>query len=78
MTPQEKAQELTLKFTDLYKSTHTMAGDTNEYRERNYTNWGKQFALVAVDEILSTLPEIYDYNLDAVNFWQSVKTEILQ
>lgn len=76
MTTKEKANELTLIFTDLYKSTHTMAGDTNFYRERNYINWGRCFAKVAVDEIVKELNKVHGIGNSYFEYWKQVKIEL--
>jgi hypothetical protein len=69
MTPKEKAQELVSKFKELPQEGTLMFYLAFEI--------SKQCALIAVDEILSTL---YDYHYDsesgAYEFWQEVKTEI--
>ena len=69
MTPKEKAQELVFKFKELPQEGTLMFYLAFEI--------SKQCALIAVDEILSTL---YDYHYDsesgAYEYWQEVKTEI--
>jgi hypothetical protein len=69
MTPKEKAQELVSKFKELPQEGTLMFYLAFEI--------SKQCALIAVDEILSTL---YDYHYDsesgAYEYWQEVKTEI--
>jgi nitrogenase molybdenum-iron protein alpha/beta subunit len=66
MTPKEKAEELVLKYLRL--------------QEPNY-NWfhkglAKQCALIAVDEILSTIVSTpTDYGA-SWTYWEQVKTEI--
>ena len=64
MTPKQKAKELVYKFDD------TMEFSTPQ-------RFAKQCALIAVDEIFST---IYDYHYDsqsgAYEYWEKVKQEI--
>jgi hypothetical protein len=61
MTPKEKAKELVDKF-DTAMEFYTPA------------RFAKQCALIAVDEILLITRESYD--IDHINWWQEVKTEI--
>jgi hypothetical protein len=65
MTPKEKAKELVDK----------MYGDELDYMTEGQA---KQCALVAVDEIIKSLPP-FDYGLEFVAkivFWKEVKKEI--
>ena len=61
MTPQEKAQDLIDHFLMI----------RNEYNENLYYTQAKQCALIAVDEILSSLW----FKKDAV-YWKEVKQHI--
>lgn len=73
MTPKEKAEELVLKF--------------REVPQENTMMWyvgfeiSKQFALIAVDEIISVLnPEHWGIEMniaiDELIYWRTVKQEI--
>ena len=67
MTPQEKAQELVLKY--LKVKTHQM-----------FNGWwhkmtAKECALIAVDEILFVVSKYNDTQAE-VSYWQEVKQEI--
>jgi hypothetical protein len=66
MTPKEKAQELVSKFKELPQEGTLMFYLAFEL--------AKQCALIAVDEILLITRESYD--IDHINWWQEVKTEI--
>jgi hypothetical protein len=66
MTPKEKAEELFDKFrVKVLDRDGTSAMNGFE---------AKQCALIAVDEILLITRESYD--IDHINWWQEVKTEI--
>ena len=61
MTPQEKAEELVDKFQFILTEKQ----------------FGKQCALIAVDEILNTIEYSSQADeLSKVNYWQEVKREI--
>jgi len=60
MTPKEKAEELIYRFTFYC-------------RECDYEDNAKQYALIAVDEILS-IRKLKD--IESQNYWQEVKQEI--
>ena len=60
MTPEEKAKELYHKFSFTAKSFI----------------WGKQCAILAVDEIINDNPNIYDSDRLNYKYWQEVKKEI--
>jgi len=62
MTPKEKAQEL----VDKYDFDH---------QEFDYS---KEYALIAVDEILKTIETIYEHDWKILDsYWNEVKKEIL-
>jgi hypothetical protein len=75
MTPKEKAKELVDKF---YQTTPNEAwineplGIAEEYKAWNQA---KQCALIAVDEIIQAIEDIFE-TLDEREYWQSVKQEI--
>jgi hypothetical protein len=60
MSPTEKAKELYQKFSFTAKSFI----------------WGKQCAILAVDEIINDNPNIYDSDRLNYKYWQEVKIEI--
>ena len=60
MSPTEKAKELYNKFSFTAKSFI----------------WGKQCAILAVDEIINDNPNIYDSDRLNYKYWQEVKIEI--
>lgn len=62
MTPKEKAQDL---FDKYFILNYDWDGVTK-------TQWAKEGALIAVDEIINTL--LYGYNL--IEYWKEVKQEI--
>lgn len=71
MTPKEKAEELMNKFYN-YCSYEWYEG------EQGHKENMKQCALIAVDEILKSLPP-FEYGLEFVakiEFWNNVKKEI--
>ena len=63
MTPKEKAQELVDKFYNKYTNANQFG----------VSDLQKEFALIAVDEILN-LPFCHNYEQD--EYWNQVKTEI--
>jgi hypothetical protein len=66
MTPKEKAIEIVDKFKlDPIKPLCIM-----------HYEHSKQCALIAVDEILNSRPQITDSQIEYNNYWQEVKTEI--
>jgi hypothetical protein len=69
MTPKEKAQELWLSYYELIDDC---------YSSKAAKGIAKQFALIAVDEILDVdccdMSEAYFYN--HIEYWQEVKQEI--
>ena len=70
MTPEEKAKELFNKF-----SRHIMHFDELEgWKEHIDSSEAKQFALVAVDEILNINSVDKDFSLS--HYWLDVKHEI--
>ena len=70
MTPEEKANELFYKF-----SRHIMHFDELEgWKEHIDSSEAKQFALVAVDEILNINSVDKDFSLS--HYWLDVKNEI--
>jgi hypothetical protein len=69
-TPEEKAKELFKKF-----SRHIMHFDELEgWKEYIDSSEAKQFALIAVDEILNINSVDKDFSLS--HYWQDVKDEI--
>jgi hypothetical protein len=70
MTPEEKAKELFDKFRE-----HIMYFDEFEgWKEYIYSSKAKQFALIAVDEILNINSVDKDFSL--CHYWLDVKDEI--
>lgn len=66
LTPKEKAEELAIKYWDL---NYGWDGVTND-------KWSKEGALIAVDEIIKSVP-IAPLELSHPAFyWQEVKQEI--
>lgn len=68
MTPKEKAEQIVQKFI---------------YRTKDYVEIedAKQCAIIAVDEILKTFPNIngiavYEDHIVDIEYWQQVKEEI--
>jgi hypothetical protein len=70
MTPEEKAKELFNKFTIRTKLFDEFEG----WKERIDLSKAKQFALVAVDEILNINSVDKDFSLS--HYWLDVKHEI--
>ena len=81
MTPKEKANELVnaMGITVSYGTNYTGGDDIPMYRNQ----YAKQCALIAVDEILSVLPQSeyledrgeFNENRERI-YWQEVKQEI--
>jgi hypothetical protein len=72
-TPQKKAKELFGKFTIRTKFLDEFKGWVN-YTDSSHA---KQFALVAVDEILNILNFSLDFKMNkSIKYWQEVKEEI--
>jgi hypothetical protein len=67
MTPKEKAEELINKFIRFHRN-----GIYNVVHE----DIAKQYALIAVDEIINDNPNIYDSDRLNFKYWQKVKQEI--
>lgn len=64
MTPKEKAQELVDKFN--YESKHYLMLDA------------KQCALIAVDEIIDAIENVYEHDWNLLYpYWTEVKQEII-
>ena len=74
MTPKEKAKELICKYQNL---DIEVGGQYDGYITLHNQD-AKQCALIAVDEILSTIEVgLNDYkSLEKINYWQEVKQEI--
>jgi hypothetical protein len=70
MTPEEKAKELFDKFSIRTKFFDELEG----WKERIDLSKAKQFALVAVDEILKINSVDKDFSLS--HYWLDVKDEI--
>jgi hypothetical protein len=69
MTPKEKAEELVGKCFD------TFINDKDEHYVETAWKLSKQFALIAVDEILKC--HIWKFNsIEPYKYWQEVKQEI--
>ena len=60
MKPKEKANKLFLKFA---------------FKGAQHEGEAKQFALIAVDEILNTIEQIFE-TFEERKYWQEVKQEI--
>jgi hypothetical protein len=76
MTPKEKANELVDKFYQRFPLTMdviTRKGDLSW----EYDNWeqAKQCALIAVDEILDAIEQIFE-TFEERKYWEEVKKEI--
>jgi len=72
-TPEEKAVELINKFTIRTKFLDEFKG----WIEHNDSSKAKQFALIAVDEILYILNSSLDYKMNkSIKYWLDVKHEI--
>ena len=67
----EKAKELIDKF---YKYAHD-GSNGGHYDTRIWTENAKQCALIAVDEILNTIEQIFE-TFEERKYWQEVKQEI--
>jgi hypothetical protein len=65
MTPKEKAEELVLKYLRIDNNT----------KEWFNTHIAKQCALIAVNEILNTIEQIFE-TFEERKYWQQVKKEI--
>lgn len=65
MTPKEKAKELVDKFMNLYEGIQLGLAKKH---------WAKQSALIAVDEIISSMN--WQYILNGLDYWLQVKQEI--
>jgi hypothetical protein len=63
MTPKEKAEELTLKYHNLWINGNSIMA--------------KQCALIAVDELIEVASDYCDYDETITKkYWEKVKTEI--
>jgi hypothetical protein len=69
MTPKEKAQELVGKCFD------TFINDKDEHYVETAWKLSKQFALIAVDEILKVTVGLNGW-IDGFQYWEEVKQEI--
>jgi hypothetical protein len=67
MDPKEKAKELFLKFAMYIRAGYMFDEDADED--------AKQFALIAVDEILKVV-SIYNDTQAEVTYWEKVKQEL--
>ena len=73
MTPKEKAIELWLSYYELIDDC---------YSSKAAKGIAKQFALIAVDEILNSIPSSgywHTYSVEipsAITYWQEVKQEL--
>jgi hypothetical protein len=68
LSPAEKAKELFNKMYQVDNILHEKKMDKYE---------AKQCALIAVEEILNAIKDIYCYDFDILNpYWKEVKTEI--
>ena len=88
MTPQEKAQELIDKFSQVDTPNWDPTSGTIEQEQIGFYS-GKECALIAVDEIIKQFVGVYDSLKDAgvldsasvqdsanYKYWQEVKQEI--
>jgi len=73
-TPIEKAIEITFKYQDLVTSWNCY-WDCAIFIEDKMDDM-KQCALIAVDEILNSNPKEFGNIINALKYWQEVKTEI--
>ena len=69
MTPKEKAEELVGKCFD------TFINDKDEHYVETAWKLSKQFALIAVDEILKVTVGLNGW-IDGFQYWEEVKQEI--
>jgi|APFre7841882590_1041340.scaffolds.fasta_scaffold280949_2 hypothetical protein len=78
MTPKEKAKDLVEKFK---KYAYYPKTNDDEVFINQLNNNAKQCALIAVDEILWEIIKYADnsreYVVENANYWQEVKTEII-
>jgi len=71
MTPQEKAQQLLHEYRMLFMN------EGEDYGEEILVSvLSKQCALIAVNEIINSRPQITDSQIEYNNYWQKVKQEI--
>jgi hypothetical protein len=79
LTPIEKAKELVDKFKT-YSNSYWIGPIVNRgphYSEEEKIINAKKIALIAVDEILHLIKDIYCYDFDILNpYYQEVKIEI--
>jgi hypothetical protein len=74
LSPAEKAKELLDKY---YIEHYCWSGNGYDVDKVTTKKCQKQSALVAVNEILNVIKDIYCYDFDILNpYWQEVKTEI--
>lgn len=67
MSPQEKAQQLCRSYWHYFTAEPSV----------NYVfRHAKQCALIAVDEIIGSIPNNYTFKGAYLEYWQQVKTEI--
>ena len=69
MKPKEKAKKL----VDKYQSGYTINGFN--YQFQNDLEDAKQCAIIAVDEILNTIEQIFE-TFEERKYWNEVKNEI--
>ena len=75
MTPKEKAEQLVNMFREFADGTDI---ETDRYSPKIEKEKSKQCALMAVDEVIKSLPP-FEYGLEFVakiEFWNNVKQEI--
>ncbi len=71
MTPKEKAKELYLKF-QVPSYCQAKAGMGSDWRRQA----AKEYALIAVDEILKAVDSDWSFMQKRIDYWQEVKQEI--
>ena len=71
MTPKEKAEQL------LHEYRYFFMNEGEDYGEEILVSLlSTKCALIAVDEILNSRPQITDSQIEYNNYWQEVKQEI--
>lgn len=73
MTPKEKAEELVSK----YENIETNIPINGRYNfAMTYSTDAETYALIAVDEIISTIMDLKLYDNSSLTYWIQVKEEI--
>ena len=68
MTPKEKAKELFSKYQNIYLTEDSMGIDDE---------LAKEFALIAIDEIIGIKLLWFQKDTESLDYWQEVKQELL-